>query len=309
MTNNVRKLTLITGIAAVLIYVIVEILNVVGLARGNSSTVLGIMFIFTNAIAFILATNSHISKVKKTVYISLMILSVVAGLFYTINMFSNILDFTPIIAVVGVMFSIAHLVIYLLEFENKSKTDAMADITYIVGLVLLVVLSIAFIKKSFYYNIRTFETVQTTTSVALICCALTSLRLTKCINNKVVKYVCLSLACVEYILPIIFLIRGFFGLPRVFINIIAIISVVGVLGFALTIAANEFKMMGSKNTSIKSVFTTVVWSCNNCSKDDNEGDFCENCGTKKPELWTCSNCGKTGNTKNFCGKCGQKKEI
>lgn len=53
------------------------------------------------------------------------------------------------------------------------------------------------------------------------------------------------------------------------------------------------------------------WSCS-CGKSGNTGNFCENCGSKKPApqapagAWNCS-CGQTGNKGNFCQGCGAKK--
>lgn len=53
------------------------------------------------------------------------------------------------------------------------------------------------------------------------------------------------------------------------------------------------------------------WSCS-CGHSGNSGNFCENCGSKKPApqapagSWNCS-CGQTGNTGNFCQGCGSKK--
>ena len=46
------------------------------------------------------------------------------------------------------------------------------------------------------------------------------------------------------------------------------------------------------------------WVCPECGAGNN-GNFCSNCGTKKPlpEEWTCSSCG-TVNTGNFCTSCG-----
>ncbi|MBR2025201.1 MAG: SPFH domain-containing protein, partial [Clostridia bacterium] len=48
------------------------------------------------------------------------------------------------------------------------------------------------------------------------------------------------------------------------------------------------------------------WTCS-CGAN-NTGNFCQNCGSKKPSVqagWTCS-CG-TNNTGNFCQNCGSKK--
>lgn len=51
-----------------------------------------------------------------------------------------------------------------------------------------------------------------------------------------------------------------------------------------------------------------AWACPGCSTE-NTGNFCANCGTKKPEdngAWACPGCG-TENTGNFCTNCGTKK--
>ena len=50
------------------------------------------------------------------------------------------------------------------------------------------------------------------------------------------------------------------------------------------------------------------WTCA-CGQKGNRGNFCMNCGAKKPEPvvgWDCA-CGQKGNTGNFCMNCGAKK--
>ena len=48
------------------------------------------------------------------------------------------------------------------------------------------------------------------------------------------------------------------------------------------------------------------WSCD-CGQTGITGNFCPNCGKKKPETgWSCD-CGQTGITGNFCPNCGKKK--
>ena len=48
------------------------------------------------------------------------------------------------------------------------------------------------------------------------------------------------------------------------------------------------------------------WDCS-CGQKGNTGKFCSNCGAKKPEVgWDCT-CGQKGITGNFCPNCGAKK--
>ena len=54
--------------------------------------------------------------------------------------------------------------------------------------------------------------------------------------------------------------------------------------------------------------TADSWTCPQCGTA-NQGKFCLNCGTKKPEpkpadTWDCD-CGQTGNTGKFCMNCGK----
>lgn len=52
--------------------------------------------------------------------------------------------------------------------------------------------------------------------------------------------------------------------------------------------------------------TTEAWECPNCKKQVN-GNFCSDCGTKKPEKAFCPNCGKkVDKDTKFCPDCGTK---
>jgi hypothetical protein len=47
-----------------------------------------------------------------------------------------------------------------------------------------------------------------------------------------------------------------------------------------------------------------LWTCPNCGQEGNYGNFCTNCGAKKPAAeWTCPTCGQEGNTGKFCSNC------
>jgi len=63
------------------------------------------------------------------------------------------------------------------------------------------------------------------------------------------------------------------------------------------------------NCGAKKPVENAGWTCS-CGQAGNKGNFCANCGSKKPEddgTWTCSKCGATGNTGKFCGECGNQK--
>ena len=61
-----------------------------------------------------------------------------------------------------------------------------------------------------------------------------------------------------------------------------------------------------QNNSTNNTTSTETWECPNCKKQVN-GNFCPDCGAKKPEKAFCPNCGKKvdKNTK-FCPDCGTK---
>lgn len=53
-----------------------------------------------------------------------------------------------------------------------------------------------------------------------------------------------------------------------------------------------------------------VWTCPNCGQSGNTGNFCGECGTKRPDpdgAWTCPACGHSGNKGKFCEECGTKR--
>ena len=50
-----------------------------------------------------------------------------------------------------------------------------------------------------------------------------------------------------------------------------------------------------------------AWTCPNCGQADNTGNFCSNCGARKPTVgWDCT-CGQKGILGNFCSNCGKKR--
>ena len=54
-----------------------------------------------------------------------------------------------------------------------------------------------------------------------------------------------------------------------------------------------------------------AWTCPSCGKTGISGNFCPECGTKKPadaNGWTCPSCG-TVNKGKFCVECGTKKPV
>ncbi len=55
------------------------------------------------------------------------------------------------------------------------------------------------------------------------------------------------------------------------------------------------------------------WTCPSCGHTGNAGNFCGNCGAKKPEAtaletWDCPDCGRKGLTEKFCPNCGHRKD-
>lgn len=62
----------------------------------------------------------------------------------------------------------------------------------------------------------------------------------------------------------------------------------------------------AQNNSNNTTTTAEAWECPNCKKQVN-GNFCPDCGTKRPEKAFCPNCGKkVDKDTKFCPDCGTK---
>ena len=62
----------------------------------------------------------------------------------------------------------------------------------------------------------------------------------------------------------------------------------------------------AQNNSNNTTTTAEAWECPNCKKQVN-GNFCPDCGTKRPEKAFCPNCGKkVDKDTKFCPECGTK---
>ena len=78
-------------------------------------------------------------------------------------------------------------------------------------------------------------------------------------------------------------------------------------GFVSAASETNRKMMEDERESKKASMSSDGWNCS-CGKTGNNGNFCTDCGSKKPAApsgWTCS-CGNVC-TGNFCPNCGNKK--
>jgi membrane protease subunit (stomatin/prohibitin family) len=68
----------------------------------------------------------------------------------------------------------------------------------------------------------------------------------------------------------------------------------------------DFQQSATANVDTAGVDT---WDCT-CGQKGNLGNFCSNCGAKRPDAntntWDCS-CGRKGITGNFCDNCGKKR--
>ena len=74
------------------------------------------------------------------------------------------------------------------------------------------------------------------------------------------------------------------------------------------ITGNFCSNCGSRKPMLS--IATNMWDCA-CGQKGITGNFCSNCGAKRPETkpmaWDCS-CGRKGITGNFCDNCGKKRE-
>lgn len=85
----------------------------------------------------------------------------------------------------------------------------------------------------------------------------------------------------------------------------------GVIGMTKDIMTPIINTSGEMGAAISGMTEVKkdTWDCQ-CGQKDIVGNFCSNCGAKRPinnnEIWSCI-CGQTGITGNFCPNCGMKK--
>ena len=54
----------------------------------------------------------------------------------------------------------------------------------------------------------------------------------------------------------------------------------------------------------------LIWVCPKCGKSGNNGNFCPNCATPRPEeAWDCTYCRHRGNKGKYCSECGKPHAI
>lgn len=76
-----------------------------------------------------------------------------------------------------------------------------------------------------------------------------------------------------------------------------------------SIKANVANHIGSDiaNSIIGGNKQSSSWVCKECNNHVEAGNFCPNCGSKRPsQTWVCD-CGATVST-NFCPNCGSKRK-
>ncbi len=86
----------------------------------------------------------------------------------------------------------------------------------------------------------------------------------------------------------------------------AAMAFMGMNAAANTGGFNANALMQNAQAAAPAPAAPAGWTCS-CGKTGIVGNFCPECGSKKPEAWKCA-CGKE-NTGNFCTECGAKRPV
>lgn len=86
----------------------------------------------------------------------------------------------------------------------------------------------------------------------------------------------------------------------------------GAMGGVMNMTKDAMSAMSDTSTVIGNGLSNAIadtWDCE-CGNKGISGNFCNNCGEKKPvkDTWDCS-CGNKGIIGNFCNNCGAKKPV
>ena len=88
-------------------------------------------------------------------------------------------------------------------------------------------------------------------------------------------------------------------------------AIAGLMGMGMTMntaggTISNMYAMGQQQAAASASPAADGWTCPACGAVSS-GNFCPQCGAKKPQQgWTCPTCGQA-NTGNFCAQCGTKK--
>lgn len=81
----------------------------------------------------------------------------------------------------------------------------------------------------------------------------------------------------------------------------------GAMGGVINMTKDAMNPILSNTSGMGAAVVSDTWNCA-CGQTGITGNFCSNCGAKRPEsdTWDCE-CGQTGNKGNFCSNCGKKR--
>lgn len=316
-----KKIYPIASIIVMCLYFMLEIISSIITTRLTTALPAVLFTGVMSLLAVLLILKDDYKKTKRFCFV-LSIIGLLCAIIFSVNVFVAFFSYSGYI---GLGFSLLlfgmNVGLILINADNSMLINKLTSCFSLLILILLCIPFIDFLREPIVLSV----------SINLVCAAISLNILASRMKKTSQNFLSLT-SIVLLIMPIIYLIRGYWGMNSiVFVKVISIVAVLlslvcTVIGAVLDIKkckgekpvvapvpAPDTPLVEAVMTSapvatpVVNLAATETWTCEKCSANNN-GDFCENCGAKKTEYWFCTSCG-TKNHKQFCGKCGQKKEM
>ena len=334
-----KKFLMISASAATALYAVLGLLSIV-LSRLNYSMIICSMFFIGVLVNISMMTELSESqkRLKRLCTIS------AAGelllmLVYAVNNYANFFYGNKIGLVMTIFAGVVTAFNFVLVLLRFKKATALTAITSAASAALSVALAAVDVTFGEFPDASPALCVSAVMIVCAVAMNIAALSLGKSAQNIMSAGSPAFLA-----LPVLFLVKRYWGFPGVLINVICILSLLLTLVFTVIPTVKGLKQLKAQGSA--AVAPTVAaaepaaamaaptvasapaaapapvampvapapteapapaaWVCTQCGTS-NIAEFCEECGARRG-TWNCPQCGKKGNTKKFCANCGFKKE-
>lgn len=271
-----KKTLMISACVIAALYAVIGLLGIVVFHAVQSAHISSVLF---TGVLFVIAALLDLPEKKKGFRIALYIIAMVellAALYFSIDIFSGILPDEAIFvgALLAAVVAAFGFVLVLIRF---AKASVLVQISSAVSAAVLTSLAAVLAVAAYPGNLLFSKIL--CVSIAMASCA-AAINLAALSLGKMAQNIMGAGALVFLVLPVVYIVRGYWGFSGGAINALGVISLLVML-VCMVIAA-VFGMKQPKPAPEPAApAAPAAWVCPQCGKTDNTAAFCEECGFKK----------------------------